>query len=305
MYNTVGLERISYPLTRPDFLTGCPTWIVRISMTGDAMPRKVCPQCGEQFTPKYKSQRFCSRPCVAASRRKPPVYNTCEQCGERFETNRHDLARGYGRFCSRDCASESRKERIALECEQCGKEFERHNYYEDQRFCSYGCSAHSRMKFSNCEYCGEEFWLRKGTDRTYCSKDCYDADRHGFVDRLCETCGDTFSVRKTVIRQGGGLYCSRDCFYEAVRGPDCEYIGFTDSLKESIRKRDNRTCQLCGGRGDNHFRRLDVHHIDYNKHNPDPKNLITLCTVCHPKTNLNRDTWKRYFQYIMEHRFPD
>jgi len=72
-----------------------------------------------------------------------------------------------------------------------------------------------------------------------------------------------------------------------------------ESLKESIILRDNYLCRLCGlpqynliGR----FKKLDVHHIDYNKNNLNPNNLITLCKKCHPKTNINRIKWINYFK---------
>lgn len=38
-----------------------------------------------------------------------------------------------------------------------------------------------------------------------------------------------------------------------------------------------------------------VHHIDYNKLNCNPNNLITLCKSCHMKTNFNREYWLDYF----------
>ena len=61
--------------------------------------------------------------------------------------------------------------------------------------------------------------------------------------------------------------------------------------KKAIRERDNYTCQLCGK-----YPSFDVHHIDYNKENNEPENLITLCKNCHTKTNFNRDYWQNYFQ---------
>lgn len=36
-------------------------------------------------------------------------------------------------------------------------------------------------------------------------------------------------------------------------------------------------------------------HIDYNKHNLSPENLVTLCKSCHAKTNFNRNYWIKYF----------
>ena len=69
---------------------------------------------------------------------------------------------------------------------------------------------------------------------------------------------------------------------------------WTKTLKQSIRERDHYTCQLCGEKqGD---RAWSIHHIDYNKQNCDPKNLITLCTSCHQQTNFNRKYWTEYFQ---------
>ena len=42
--------------------------------------------------------------------------------------------------------------------------------------------------------------------------------------------------------------------------------------------------------------KLDVHHIDYDKTNCDPNNLVSLCDSCHAKTGFgNRERWKMYF----------
>jgi hypothetical protein len=70
-----------------------------------------------------------------------------------------------------------------------------------------------------------------------------------------------------------------------------EEYGFewTYVLKESIRIRDKYTCQICG------VKAKVVHHIDYNKKNCNPNNLITLCKKCHGKTNSKREYWKQYF----------
>jgi len=72
--------------------------------------------------------------------------------------------------------------------------------------------------------------------------------------------------------------------------------GWTDDLTNSIRKRDNYICQLCGIHQDELDIKLDVHHIDYNKRNLNPKNLISLCRSCHMKTNYNRGYWISYFK---------
>ena len=74
----------------------------------------------------------------------------------------------------------------------------------------------------------------------------------------------------------------------------CNYPAKFYEIRESIRKRDNYTCQLCYKNG------RDVHHIDYNKENSKINNLITLCEKCNCQVNINRDYWYAYFTYIME-----
>lgn len=74
---------------------------------------------------------------------------------------------------------------------------------------------------------------------------------------------------------------------------------WNETLRNSVRQRDGYTCQECGIHQDElggRFKKLDVHHIDYNKDNLDPNNLITLCKSCHSKTNNNRDYWINYFK---------
>jgi hypothetical protein len=71
---------------------------------------------------------------------------------------------------------------------------------------------------------------------------------------------------------------------------------WTEDLKDSIRKRDNYFCQICNKSQEETGRKLDVHHIDYDKENCDPNNLISLCHSCHTKTTSgNRERWKVYF----------
>lgn len=72
---------------------------------------------------------------------------------------------------------------------------------------------------------------------------------------------------------------------------------WTATLRKSIRERDNYTCRVCSAQqGDCTFH---VHHIDYDKKNCDPNNLITLCPSCHIKTNSNRPLWLKYFKTIL------
>ena len=73
-------------------------------------------------------------------------------------------------------------------------------------------------------------------------------------------------------------------------------IYWTEKLRRMIRERDNYICQVCGKYG------KVIHHIDYNKNNCLPINLITLCYDCHRQTNGNREYWERYFGRVKENQ---
>ena len=66
---------------------------------------------------------------------------------------------------------------------------------------------------------------------------------------------------------------------------------FNNELRVYIRIRDKCQCQICSNIEDNKCH--SVHHIDYDKKNNDPSNLITLCRKCHTKTNFNRESWQK------------
>ena len=94
---------------------------------------------------------------------------------------------------------------------------------------------------------------------------------------------------KKRIKQGKDHYNWQGGISKEKRGLD-----WTEPLKRSIRERDRYTCQICSKQQEN--RAHAVHHIDYNKKNNDPNNLISLCLECHIKTNYNRNEWKEYFK---------
>lgn len=73
-------------------------------------------------------------------------------------------------------------------------------------------------------------------------------------------------------------------------------LGWTRTYKEQIRNRDGYKCKICGCSETECIKKLSVHHIDYNKMNITPSNLVSLCTKCHSKTNSNREYWKEHFQ---------
>lgn len=82
-------------------------------------------------------------------------------------------------------------------------------------------------------------------------------------------------------------------------------IEFNEELREQIRKRDDYICRECDKTQEELDRKLDIHHIDYDKTNNKPENLISLCHSCHGKTGFGRDDWIEYFEDKMKGDYND
>ena len=73
---------------------------------------------------------------------------------------------------------------------------------------------------------------------------------------------------------------------------------FNHGFKESIRMRDDYTCQLCGYKQKLNDYKLSVHHIHYKKEDCYP-DCIALCRSCHNKVHVNRGYWEEFFEKQM------
>jgi len=179
-----------------------------------------------------------------------------------------------------------------------------------------------------CPICKKEFYVKpsKKDKAKYCSEKCYGKSRKGKQIQL----GKHWKVKDTSKMGGGnrGKHLSKDHRDKIGKGNkgkkipeemkeklrqykgslasgwidgraslDNHYsIDWTRTLRRSIRERDHYTCQLCGAQQED--RAFSVHHIDYDKQNCNPDNLITLCEICHSKTNYKRDYWKEFFTLL-------
>lgn len=71
---------------------------------------------------------------------------------------------------------------------------------------------------------------------------------------------------------------------------------FNDFFKLKIRERDKYECAICHVPEKELSRRLDIHHIDYNKRNTTTPNCISLCRHCHDMIHFEC-TWKERVQW--------
>lgn len=285
-----------------------------------------CKWCGTEF--KYANIDLCYecepyyRECKAILKNNIDK-KTCLTCGNLFYPSKSLRKKDEWRkkFCSYICCMQSKKGNILKTCKHCGK-----NVYIDKKFknaknifCTKTCKDMA-LNEQICKQCGQKF---RHTKIVPLCPDCFDLK---FITK-CQNCGKpikknrkyivspkNYDILEDKIRFGKKrlqhrfiksemIYCNTKCaieqerpyYYEGI-GDEVYPIEFNELLKSKIRKRDSNQCQLCGAKWG-----LRIHHIDYNKENNTPTNLITLCLSCHPKTNYKRKQWVKLFSnYVIE-----
>jgi len=133
--------------------------------------------------------------------------------------------------------------------------------------------AKARWRVNNkytrkCDVCNKEY---TGAGFKYCSKEC-----------LAEDYKKRYALDKNPAWEGGLSFLPYP-------------ITFNSALKESTKQRDGYKCQICGVSQVECLQPMCIHHIDYDKQNCNISNLVTVCKICHLKTNSKRNYWKEYF----------
>ena len=165
------------------------------------------------------------------------------------------------------------------------------------------CYLKYKHKVYVCVICGKH--CSRGSLR--CS-DCYidimrkRSIKHGkYTKRKCVDCGKTVSEGHIRCKKCNIVWQRGENAPNYIDGNSKELysLEFNDQLKEKIRERDNYECQCCGMTEEEHLivygRKLNIHHIDYNKKNNKEDNLITVCLQCNIRANYNKNYWKEYY----------
>jgi endogenous inhibitor of DNA gyrase (YacG/DUF329 family) len=236
------------------------------------------------------------------------VKTRCEHCHKTFLASPYRLKRGWQRYCSQKCYFEAKGLPVKRKCKVCGKTIyvRPHELKEGtHKYCSDRCMRKGRTTsiMRACKYCGKKYPVNqykiKLGQANYCSKECRTKD-NSLITLKCVICGKPFRVWPIRKRRSKKLFCSHKCrglFYKGIKnfawkgGISFEpYTAeFNKHIKIAIKERDKHACQECNRK----MKLLAIHHIDYNKKNSAPKNLIALCLVCHTRTNHNRKYWIR------------
>ena len=291
----------------------------------------ICKQCGKEFHvyPSRKDRKFCSRKCYDKWQSKNllgennpnwkgKIKLICQQCKKEYYV--YSRRKDTSRFCSFECKGEWMRENLKGEnspnwkggniisiCLECNKEYYIKSSIKDiSHFCSRECRSKWISKNRSgenspyykgyilliCEQCGKEYYVYPYREKQsrFCSKEC----RREYLKQDLE-----FAKRISAGQQG----VPYDKWIDfAINSPYCSL--FNEKFKEKIRNLYNRRCFLCGKTEDENDRRLDVHHVNYNK---DclcgiQCEFVPLCRHCHGMTQGGRKYWE---DLIMCYLYPE
>lgn len=152
-----------------------------------------------------------------------------------------------------------------------------------------------------CPTCKQKFSVNQASPSKYCSKTCFIiTHRETMSGKNNPLYGKSPSIetrRKMSLKKQGENHPNWR------GGTSYKYSGiypyppsWNKDLREQIRKRDFYACRGCGATQTELRYTLHIHHINYDKNNCSPNNLVTLCKSCHSRTNLNRDDWTKTLQ---------
>lgn len=172
-----------------------------------------------------------------------------------------------------------------------------------------------------CEVCNASYSVKRvHSGSRFCSSACFGKSQVGVnktqpkkrIDKICVICGTSYSVN--ICHSDRLKTCSSECSRKYIsnrmkgeNNPAWEgglsmipYPYNWPEISKAIRNRDGNACM--NPKCDSTNNVIVVHHIDYNKTNCDPKNLITVCSKCNLSANIGRDAWYLHYMEIQYNR---
>ena len=144
-----------------------------------------------------------------------------------------------------------------------------------------------------CDACGKELqrFLSHIHEKNFCDGSCYGQWRaENFKGEANPNHGNSVLAGDNNPNWKGGI----------AHEPYAP-IWIDKRFKAGIRERDDHACQNPDCRGNSE--RLIIHHINYNKKDCEPENLITLCRSCNGRANFNREFWEAGYREIIRLKY--
>jgi hypothetical protein len=244
----------------------------------------------------------------------------CKECGKEFYII--FSLKNKRKFCCRFCYWQSLKKQIPW-----NKGLTENN---DKRVKQYVNKRRNGI-YKKCLFCKKLFYVPLCQNKIkFCSSGCYGKSIKGNIpwnkgltkenNKIIAKWGEQsrkgrygqclMCKKKVYIprcREKTMKFCSNECHFIWMSGENAPLwrggisfepyaTEFNNRLKQQIKERDNYTCQICGRIETEELQRnngkLSIHHIDYDKKNNHPTNLITFCRKCNARANFNREKWK-------------
>jgi len=200
----------------------------------------------------------------------------CGYCKKEFEVYPSFIKNGAGKHCSRHCASKTHKQyrRTPELNRKMSNIIKRNQKVLDARRIAVEIAAQ----------------LKKG--KTY--EQIYGETRGQRLRKKIS------SAMKGILNpnfgNGGKIMGNNNPNWRNGKSFEPYTLEFNKTIKEIVRMRSFFCCSECGVHEKELLRKLDIHHIDYDKLNNSPFNLTALCKKCHSKTNFNRSDWTKYYK---------
>ena len=256
----------------------------------------ICIRCGDEFLKRSDSKsQYCSSSCAQKDIPKTKTIGEthwnwkggiskikCIDCGKEIKRNKTGRCRKCSdKYLVNELATNWKGGISKAICVDCGKTI--------------------KGNTKRCKTCFDKF--NRGKNNAMFNRRGLLTNRWkaGIKDNFCEVCG------KKLSRYSNSIVCIR-CYNGKytpgyIDGRSYNTCGlykygkeFRGKLKNSIKERDGYECQYPECNNKDLKKVLCIHHIDYNKKNNDPSNLISLCRNCHSQTNFKRSDWIKYFQ---------
>lgn len=160
------------------------------------------------------------------------------------------------------------------------------NRFDTFKFCSRSCAASAARVHikAKCETCGSDFEhiSSRANKAKYCSRSCYykAMNTKGSEARKCAYCGGEFKTSPSNQKRFCSVRCTKDAQIEGHEAP----VAFTTARKWMLVRGLLDSCADCGYKDEPRI--IGVHHIDENRENNNPTNLVALCPNCHSLRHL-------------------
>lgn len=213
----------------------------------------------------------------------------CQWCGKEFIHRACENRK----FCSVACKNKAAERNVVKQCEHCGKTFTS-KARRKQIFCSDEClrKHYADLRINTvCDTCGKPISYTKSTfnrsKNHYCCTECSQAAQRKTKDELkCDYCGKSFTRFHAWSKRRDRHFCSIECrqdWFKEVSQADVshgEYILEKDGFQHRIVAENMIGRKLLPDEV--------VHHIDGDRSNNSPDNLVVMTRSEHCRLHVSK-----------------